>query len=190
MTDFNHIYIGKLVKLAQTGDSDSFAELYALTYQHIYNYAGHYLRDPHLAQDAMQETYVNALKNIRKIKEPTLFVAWLNQICFRVCFDMANRRNIGHASDVTLSDILSDENPDYNPENQYEISYEKAELENAVSSLPFHEYQVIVMRYYNDMKLEEIAAALNCSRSSVKRWLASGIKKLSELLGGGDSNEK
>ena len=67
MANFNHDYIGNLVMRAQADDSDAFAELYALTYQHIYNYAGHYLRDPFLSQDAIHETYVSALKNIRKI---------------------------------------------------------------------------------------------------------------------------
>ena len=95
MPDFNHSYIGGLVLLAQENDSDAFAELYALTYKHIYNYAGHYLRDPYLAQDAVQETYISALKNIKDIKDPSLFVAWINQICFHVCYDMSKTNDKG-----------------------------------------------------------------------------------------------
>ena len=64
MADFNHAYIGNLVISAQSGSSEAFAELYATTYNHTYNYSMHYLRDAYLAQDAVQETYISALKNI------------------------------------------------------------------------------------------------------------------------------
>lgn len=53
MPNFNHLYIGGLVKKAQQDDSDAFAELYALTYQHIYQYSYRYLRNPDTAQDAV-----------------------------------------------------------------------------------------------------------------------------------------
>ena len=130
MANFNHDYIGNLVMRAQADDSDAFAELYALTYQHIYNYAGHYLRDPFLAQDAMQETYVSALKNIRKIKEPTLFVAWLNQICFHVCYDMRKRDDSGYDTiSGELLEILKDEHIYHDPVTSYEDK-ERAEADS------------------------------------------------------------
>ena len=60
--------------------------LYTLTYQKQYAFARHYLKDEQLAQDAVQETYILALKNLAKLKDPIVFVAWLNQIAFRTCF--------------------------------------------------------------------------------------------------------
>ena len=53
-----------------TGDSDAFAELYAATYQRLYHFAYHYLKDEYLAQDALQETYILVLKNIHSLKNP------------------------------------------------------------------------------------------------------------------------
>ena len=52
MKDLNIPYIAGLVIRAQHSDSDAFAELYALTYNKVYNYTRHYLRDDFLAQDA------------------------------------------------------------------------------------------------------------------------------------------
>ena len=91
MADFNHVYMGSLVKRAQHKDSDAFAELYALTYKHIYQYACHYLKNTDTAQDAVQDIYILALKNIDNIKDVTLFVAWLNQIAFHVCYDICKK---------------------------------------------------------------------------------------------------
>lgn len=182
MPDFNHTYIGGLVLQAQGNDSDAFAELYALTYKHIYNYAGHYLRDQYLAQDAVQETYISALKNIKNIKDPSLFVAWLNQICFHVCYDMSKRLQKGDDVSSEFLELLKDDLLEHNPEITTEIIDESEIVNRAVKKLPFNEQQVIVMRYYNEMKLEDIAAALSISRSSVKRYLISGRDHLEKLL--------
>lgn len=182
MPDFNHTYIGGLVLEAQRDNSDAFAELYALTYKHIYNYAGHYLRDQYLAQDAVQETYISALKNIKNIKDPSLFVAWLNQICFHVCFDMSKRLSKGDEVNSEFLELLRDDLLDHNPEMNTEFIDETDIVKRAVSKLPFSEQQVIVMRYYNEMKLEEISAALSISRSTVKRNLIRGKEHLEKLL--------
>lgn len=182
MPDFNHTYIGGLVLQAQQNDSDAFAELYALTYKHVYNYAGHYLRDQYLAQDAVQETYISALKNIKNIKDPSLFVAWLNQICFHVCFDMSKRLSKSDEVNPELLEVLKDDILDHDPEMATELLNETDIVNRAVRKLPFSEQQVIVMRYYNEMKIEEIAAALSISKSSVKRYLISARDRLEKML--------
>lgn len=84
--DYKHI--ANLVSRAQSGDSNAFAELYAATYQRQYLYSYRYLKDEFLAQDALQETYILALKNLIKLKDPTLVISWLNQINFRVCYNL------------------------------------------------------------------------------------------------------
>ena len=83
MKDEDYAYMAKLVVASQHDDSEAFAELYAITINKVYNYCRHYLRNAFSAQDAVQEIYVTALTNIGKLNDPTLFIAWLNQISFR-----------------------------------------------------------------------------------------------------------
>ena len=64
MTELDFKYLAELVLRAQEGDSDSFAELYVATYQQQYRFSYRYLQDEFLAQDALQETYILALKNL------------------------------------------------------------------------------------------------------------------------------
>jgi len=182
MADYDYTYIASLVKRAQSGNSEAFTELYGLTYNHIYNYAARYLKDEHLAYDAVQETYITAFKNLKGIKDPSLFVAWINQINFHTCFDMCKKNNstYGLINHEQL-ELTRDDNIEHNPEDIYEKNDEIDKLHNAIDSLPFHEKQVIVLRYYNDMKLEEIAKALSISRSTVKRYLQTAKDKLSKL---------
>ncbi len=183
MPNFNHFYIGSLVKKAQLNDSDAFAELYALTYQHIYQYSYRYLRNPDTAQDAVQEVYILALKNICKLKDTTLFIAWLNQIAFRVCYDMCKNKNQGYDEiNSELLELSPDEYMDHNPESKVLKSDQTQSLKAAIQELSFSEQQAIVMKYLNDMKLEDIAKAMECSRSSVKRYIENGKKHLQTIL--------
>lgn len=185
MPELNHQYLAGLVVRFKRRDMDAFAELYMLTYNKVYNYARHYLRDEHLAQDAMQEVYIAAYRNIDKLSDPTLFVAWLNRISFHVCYDI-QQKQISH-SDFTapeLLELIQDEHPGSNPETLVLYSNEIQRLRQAMEELPFHERSVLVMRFYNDMKLEEIANAMDLSRSTVKRYIASGKNRLARKLKG------
>lgn len=92
MAALDYNYMAELVVNAQGGNSDAFAELYAATYQKQYQFAYSYLKDMYLAQDALQETYIIALKELSKLKDPMLLVAWLNQINFRVCFQLHKKQ--------------------------------------------------------------------------------------------------
>lgn len=185
MPELNHQYLAGLVMRFKLRDMDAFAELYKLTYNKVYSYAWHYLRDEYLAQDALQEVYVAAYRNIDKLSDPTLFVAWLNRISFHVCYDI-QQKQINHRdfADPELLELVRDENPSSNPEALALYANEIQRLHQAMDELPFHERSVLVMRFYNDMKLEEIASAMNLSRSTVKRYIASGKDHLARKLKG------
>lgn len=183
MKELKPQYLAGLVIRAGNNDSDAFAELYGLTYNKVYNFARHYLRDEHLAQDAMQEVYISAMKNLNKLSDPTLFIAWLNRISFNVCYDMSQKLNRGGTyTDPEILEFVQDSHPDSNPETQYQHKDEYARLHIAMDSLPFQEKQVITMRYFNNMKLEDIADALDISRSTVKRYIAYGQDHLRTLM--------
>lgn len=185
MKEPNHLYIAGLVIEAQKGNSDAFAEIYALTYNKTYNYARHYLKDDFLAQDALQEIYISALKNLTKLNDPTLFTAWLNRISFNVCFDISQKnKNNQYVYDPELMELVYCESISSNPEAHTQQKDEYERLMNALESLPFHEKQVLTLRYFRDLKLEDIARALGISRSTVKRHIVSGQEHLKKIMKG------
>ena len=176
MSVLDYQYIAKLVTRTMTGDSDAFAELYAATYQRLYHFAYHYLKDEYLAQDALQETYILVLKNIHSLKNPELFISWLNM-------QKKNTKHKTELSDYEASAASQEADPYNNPENQAIRIDEKEYLMRQVLNLPFTESQVIFLKYYQNMKLEDIAKMLDISRSSVKRYLVSGRRRLKQLIG-------
>jgi len=181
--DNDYKYIASLVIRVTHNDSDAFTELYGMTYNKVYNYACRYLRDDYLAQDAVQEIYILALKNIDKLKDPSLFIAWLNQISFNVCYNMCNKRSgYGDITDPELLEIINDDNLSHDPVSSIEEKEEIYNLRLAIDKLLPHEKQCIILRYYNNMKIEEIVDILGHSKSTVKRHLNSAREHLGELI--------
>lgn len=182
MYDLDYDYIAMLVNRVKQGDSDAFAELYTATYQNLYQFTYRYFKDQYRAQDILQDVYIIALKNIKSLKNPRLFVSWLNQINFRVCLDVSRRLHIQGENlvpDEDLSALLSEE---LGPEDTVLAGMEQNELQGYILSLPPREAQAIILKYYNNMTLDEIADAMNLSRSTIKRQLSSGKKTLCRFL--------
>lgn len=178
-----HGYIAGLVKKVCNGDSTAFAELYTLTADKVKVYTNRYLRDEYLAEDALQEIFILAYKNIQKLNDPSLFVAWLNQISFRVCYDMDRKRK-GEAFD-TNSELLEDIEDQYLPSNPEGVALkddEESRLRLAIDSLPALEKQLIVLRYVNETKIEDIVTMTGLSKSTVKRHLNTALEMLKEKM--------
>lgn len=192
--DYN--YLAELVISAQDGDSDAFAELYAATYQKQYQFACSYLKDEYLAQDALQETYIIALKELAKLKDPMLVVAWLNQINFRICFQLYKKQKRFdkemyeyHGTDSDQEYRSTDSKIDGfsspasdNPEDVVVKVDSREYIMKQILKLPFTEAQVIILRFYRNLKYGEIAKLLEISQSSVKRYLNSGKEHLANVL--------
>ena len=171
---------------AQEGDSDSFAELYLATYQQQFRFSYRYLQDEFLAQDALQETYILALKNLTTLRDPNVFVSWLNQINMRVCFTIYRRekRQELQMERFELVNALDHEKRGDldSPEVRALKQDEQERLVKQIMQLPFSESQVIILRYFRGMKLEEVAELMQISLSSVKRYLEISRKKLAEKM--------
>lgn len=185
LSELDYNYIGELVKHAKRGDSDAFAELYAATYQKQYLFSYCYMKDEFLAQDALQETYILALKNLSTLKDPTLFVSWLNQINFRVCYSMAAKQKRINSETASFADCDTSSMPanrEDSPENIVIDVDNQHFILQQVLALPPTESQIIFLHYYKNMKLDDIAYMLEISKSTVKRYLASGKKHLSKVL--------
>ena len=183
METLDYEYLGGLVKKAQTGNSNAFAELYAATYQQQYKYSYRFLKDEYLAQDALQETFIQALKNIQTLQNPELFVAWLNRINFRVCYDMKQKEknDIMDENDVQMAEkYVADKEQ---PEDEIIRIDSHRYILNQVMNLPLTESQVVLQYYYQKMTLDEVGRNLGISRSTVKRYLKSGKEHLKKLLG-------
>lgn len=181
MADIDHAFAAKLVKQAQQGNSDAFAELYTMTYQAQYAKARRYLRDDFLAQDALQEVYILALRNLDRLDQPKAFSAWLGQINFRVCYNMSLKRKQERSIDEmeeTEPLVSSEETPEESAIRTSESQY----LVQAVAELPELDRRIMELRYGQNRKLSEISEMVGVSLSSVKRHIQNACAALEKTL--------
>lgn len=175
MSNLDIQYIAGLVPQAQEGDSNAFAELFAATYPKQFDFARSYLRDDFLAQEALQDAYIHALKDISKLREPALVVVWLNQITLRACFRIqyrAVRLAGGDATEAPEGRIIPIGGGEYDVRQ--------------IMTLPFSEAQTILLRHMCGMRRGAIASLLEIRRSAVRRYIESGCRRLRMLSGAKD----
>lgn len=181
---FDTKYLSYLSGFIRKHDGKAFAELYNYTYQRVYKYAFAFLKDPYLAQDAVQEIYTSIYKNIDTLKEDSLFQSWMNQIIYHICCDFSRKMKSSQdeqtdfSNDPKVLSIASEEDCFRGISDQDFLAHYR----EALDELPFAERQAFLLRYEHDLKLEEIAAFLNCSLSTVKRHLRSSKMHLAERL--------
>ena len=88
---FNTEYYEFLAKRIREHDCDAFTELYHDTCSSLYQYAFYFLKDAHMAQDALQEVYISVYKNIDSLKTDRLLFPWMKQITYHVCCDFTRK---------------------------------------------------------------------------------------------------
>lgn len=136
------------------------------------------LRDRQLAQDAMQESFFKAWKNLDRFegRRQTSDKAWLMRIASNTCKDYLRSRWFKHV-DRSLT-------PDTLPAPMLAVEDEDRTLFLSVMDLPLKHRQVILMYYYNGLTLQETAQALGINASSARYRLKQAQALLKSTLEG------
>lgn len=182
MKEVSYRRIAELVEYAKQGSNQAFGDIYSLTFKKQYFTALAILKDEFLAQDALQEAYAKAFANISRLDSPKLFIAWLNRICYNACMNVANQYNLTKDSlNNEVLDRVEDTNYSGNPYEYTELRDNQERMLKAISRLSDEHRVVIVLKYYQDLKIREIADVLNCSEGTVKSRIHYAQKILEKL---------
>lgn len=161
-----------LVRAAQRGDDEAFFVLASSEKERLYRIAYAYLGNEADALDAVQETICRAYGKLGKLKEPRYFHTWLIRILIHCCIDERKRRR------KTRTLVREWELPtaqDASPD-------ERLALRGAVDRLEPRFRHVIILKYYQDMTLPEIARLLEKPEGTVKTWLHKALKQLRTIV--------
>ena len=144
----------ELIRAAQTGDRDAFSRI-AVTLARPFLAASHrILRDVHLAEDATQEALVRIWDGLPRLRDPARFEAWAYRILVRACAAEGGR---GRAWSPNRSPLVA-EIPD--PSDDVRGVLDREQLERAFRRLSIEHRTVIVLRYYLDLPLDQVAEVL------------------------------
>ena len=129
-----------------------------------------YLKDADLAQDAVQETFIRAYRHLDSYRGESSEKTWLTTIAMNVSRDMLRTAWFRHQSRSTDIDTL--------PEQPAVFEFPDNTVLTEVTRLPAKYREVILLRYYEGLKLKEVASALGLSDGMVR----SRLNKANELL--------
>jgi RNA polymerase sigma-70 factor (ECF subfamily) len=163
-------------------DPDAFAELYLLHYTDVFYYCVRRLFDRHSAEDVTSAVFFKVMRKLDSFDgRATDFRSWLFRIATNAVNDhlrSAKRRADVVEKAVTNSKVKSA----FVIEIDDELLEKKAILKQALLSLKPKYQTVITMRFFEDMKLTEIAACLGKKPSTVRSWLQRANVKLRRKL--------
>ena len=170
-----------LVKRATKGDRQSFEKLMDIYFDRLCREAYIRCKYEEDVKEIVQETIYKAYRNIRSLKEPQYFKTWLSRILINVANDYL--RNKG------MVDLELDETS-YVKEVVIEDKIEiKIDLYNAIDELEDKYKDAVILRYIDDLKIEDISKILDRPVNTIKTHLRKALKVMKKMLKEGYFNE-
>jgi RNA polymerase sigma-70 factor (ECF subfamily) len=161
----------ELVEAARNGDVSSFAELYRRHHAAAVGVAYCALSDRHLAEDAAQEAFAVACRDLCRLRRPERFAAWLRGICRKLARRLARSKwRYPLPADAACEEVAS---PDGD---------RAALVRQSVARLPERAREVILLHYFSGLTHEQIAAALGTSSQAVHGRLLRARRKMAADL--------
>ncbi|MCH5303288.1 MAG: RNA polymerase sigma factor [Ruminococcus sp.] len=173
-------YEQSLVFAAKNGNEKCFEELYKLYYNKIYALALITMKNEADAEDVLQLTFINAWKYISQIEDVSAFNTWIQRITQNQCYSQLRKKKISVSiEDDENTEVLELESDFILPEAYADNADLSARLMKVIYNLSEVQRQTILLFYYEQLSVEEIAEVMNCSEGTVKSRLylaRKGIK--------------
>jgi RNA polymerase sigma-70 factor, ECF subfamily len=164
----------ELVQRARSGDHEAFTSLVKVSAPRLYGAARLILRDPDRAQDAVQEALVLAWRHVRALRDPEAWDAWLYRLTVRACYRLARtnrRRELAEVHLVTDEELMS--------ANDFPLQVaERDRLGRELGRLPVDQRAVMVLHFYLDLPLTDVANVLDIPAGTAKSRLHRGLATL------------
>lgn len=163
----------RLVKKAMKGNPEAYGKLIHQYQNYLYKTAFLYVKNEDSALDIVQESILKGYESIRKLKYPQYFKTWITRILINYAITVLKKKN-----SVIPVETMEDISKSY----MQPMSEEKIDLYEAIDSLSEMHKTVIILKYFNELKINEIASLMNIPEGSVKAYLHRAKQELKQYL--------
>lgn len=171
-----------LIRRAQEDDANAFCSLAERYARRIYLLAFHFCRNAQDAEDLSQEVWLKAYQALTGFRSDSSFYTWLRRITINTFLN--NQRRPSQTAVVELLDVHVEtvfESRLASPETIYnKVLFES--VMSALADLTPTQRLMFLLRHYEGMSYDEIAAAMSCSPGTVKKGVSRAISKLRAKL--------
>lgn len=172
-----------LLDAACGGDNNAYTQLYEMTFPRALGMARSMLKSEEDAMDVVQESYIYAFRSLDQLKSPESFPSWFNTIVVSRSKNVLTRSK-ARRYEVSLTDEegedfdWEDSNIQFRPDESLDYSETKRLVKEIVDDLPEEQRTCILLYYFQDMKIREIAETMEVSENTVKSRLGYAKKKI------------
>jgi len=170
----------RLLQKAQQGDQAAFADLYRENVQTIFRYVYHRVNDRQLAEDLTADVFVRAVKGLASYKDTGKpWIAWLYRIAHARVVDHYRRQNRRpDDTDVDATPISVTPNMDARLMRQQAARA----LREAITYLTDDQQQVIILRFIEGKRIDEVAQTLGKKPNAIKALQHRALRSLGSRL--------
>jgi RNA polymerase sigma-70 factor (ECF subfamily) len=165
-----------LIRQAQQGDHAAFEHLIRGAYDRLYGVACRVLRDRVAAEDAVQDAIFRCWRDLRALRDPERFDAWLYRLIVNACRDQARRARHGPVEVYgRREDVVA-------PHDDYAILADHDALERAFIALPADQRVALVLTHYLGFSAPEVAAIVGVPTGTVYSRIHIGARAMRAAL--------
>lgn len=168
----------KLVQQIQQGDRVALDLLIRKYYPDVYNFCFRKIGDAHLAADLTQEVFLKLVQYIDNYVHLGKFKNYLFTIALNTCND--HFRKMYQKNDFVLEGMNPLDIP--TDDRQYDQIEQSTIVKRALHSLPDMQKDAVILRFYHDLKVKDIAKITGASLTTTKSRLKQGLDKLKKML--------
>jgi RNA polymerase sigma-70 factor (ECF subfamily) len=182
MTDLTErVYRSVLVVRCQAGDRAAFLELVELYQPRLRYFLASMAGDEHAADDLLQEVWFDVYRGVARLADPGAFPAWLYQIArHRVQRELRKKRQ--PPSSLEGIDLAEEEDDDFSAEDAERVHA-------ALGKLALEHREVLLLRFFEGMSYEDIAAVTGCQLGTVRSRIHYAKRALRRVMEGVLQNE-
>ena len=171
----------ELVQKATAGDGAAFEELYRMTYRSVYFTCLGLLKNEQEAQDITQDVYLTVFEQLGTLEDAGKFEHWIYRIAANKSIKRLKKKQPILLDDEQLENMDTEDNENFLPE-EYALSSDKRELvlEIIRKVCTDVQYQTILLYYFNEFSIAEVAEIMECLEGTVKNRLSVARSKIKE----------
>ena len=162
-----------LVFAARNGNTKCFEELYKRYYDKIYALARTTVKNDADAEDVLQTTFIKAWQSIKSLEDPAAFNTWLQHITLNECCSLMrkNKPTLSMDEEGEDGEMMQLESDLMLPQQYAERRDLSERLGKIIGELSDVQRETILLYYYEEMSVDEIAQTMDCSAGTVKSRL-------------------
>jgi RNA polymerase sigma-70 factor, ECF subfamily len=180
--------VANMVAQVKKGDQEAFEGIVDLFKDKIYRHCYRMVGNGHEAEDLAQETFLRAYRNISKYNNEFKFSTWIFRIATNLCIDRLRKKKPDYYLDAevpgtdgaTMYSQLSSDEP--LPEQVVTENERWNELQEEIMKLPEKYRTAIVLKYVEDLSLEEISQIMDIPVPTVKTRIHRGREALKKVF--------